>query len=274
METLEQQYIDAFGNLLTHDVKPMSEEEFRRCEVVSSTLSEPLDIRQGKGKYYYHDARIKAESLLDIYSLPKGYQDFSSYPITFEWRKDVFPCSLYVTFINSDDYKDLYHVSQIQIPVEKDQLSPYYLAHEYHHALKDIHPKEYVYKLRFTDTIPQFFELIAGETKEEEKDLIHNRLSMIQNSQSLLMDHFARKDANPIFDLIESSDCQYLHSFYYSVLLYELYQDYPKEILSGIREVLMGQKTTYELLQSFHLFDSCLDSHVEKGIQYLKKYSD
>lgn len=272
-ELLVQEIIDSLVRMIRQNVTPMSDEEFHNCEVVLSPLSEDMYLIEGTGQKSFKEVQEEAIDLLDRYDLKSAYQELHGLPIRQEEDSLYSPIVQYTTFMDTQSDTGLYSVQKLVVPTSFDSLSPYYLAHEYHHILKEKNPMEYSNKLRYADVIPQFFELIAGESIQDQKDLIHNRLAMMHASRDFIKEHNDRNNRNYLFDLLDSKNCQYLNSFYYSTLLYDYFQDHPYEVLYRIRMVLNREMTTYQMLDTLHFFDSSFDSVVESGIQYLKKYS-
>lgn len=272
MELNVAQIVDSISRMQDRRVFPMNHVEYHRANFVNSliddcstSIDEGSVILPGKGF-------VKSIDLLGIY--PDSSFGKLVNPIPFRLiRTNDDSILAYNTVIDTPDDKDVYPVRRIEIPPTFHELSPYYIAHEYHHALKDVNPKEYRYMLRYADVIPLLFELVSGETDEIQKKLIQNRFALLKRSREFLEAHNNRIDTHYIWDAFDSKNCQYFNSFYYATILYALYQDNPKKVLRDATQVLRREETTYELLRRNRLLDKNFDSEVEKHIEYLKKYS-
>lgn len=271
MNNKYQEIISFFTRIEERGIMPMTDVEYDHSLLVSSFLNDDLTPTVGSSSLSFGEFKSRALDLLSIYDESSFHDFLSSIPIV--CKEDDSILRFNTTIMTSQNSASFYPVEKFDCPKNQFHLSPYYLAHEFHHALKDSSKNEYVYMLRYADVIPQFFELIAGTNVDDQKALIKNRFAFLQESKKMLSQKNNREHSNLLLNTIDSKNCQYLNCFYYSVLLYELFQDSPKLVLSQIQRVLKKEITTYDLLKEFGLFQKNFDFEVEKGIQYLKKYS-
>ena len=133
--------------------------------------------------------------------------------------------------------------------------------------LKDTNKEEYKTKLRYADVLPLFFELLVGE---EKKEIITNRLYMLNTRKEIIEEHINRKDNNPFKELIDSNVSQYYLSFYYAILLLEEYHKNPKKVLEDISLILKHQSTTEKYLQENNLTNSNHKEFVKERMKSFK----
>ena len=268
-----QQVLDSLERMLNRGILPMNEEEYLNSLVVANALKGYPSKMITRGRLSFNTAKERALTLFDMYpnlALKNEIENISFHHVVTQGV----PVLKFSTSMNvQDTTQQHYSVRYIEVPRKTDMLSPYYLAHEMHHTLKDCNPDEYLYMLRYADVITQFFELVAGDNSDTQKDLIHNRLSMLAQSTRYLDIHNQRHDTHYLFDACDSKNCQYLNSFYFSVLLYHKYLEDPLPVLEEVSKVLLKEKTTYQMLEDLNLFGYYNDQEVIDGIQYLKKYS-
>ena len=145
-------------------------------------------------------------------------------------------------------------VNHFKTPKIFDEVSPMWLAHEHIHSLKETNYFEYIDGQIFGDVIPMFFELLIADnsSKKQEKSFLKNRLFLLKNEYDSTRQ---MKNELPIdlYNTYATSSMQYLNSYYYSLRLYELYQKNREDILTKIRDVLNGTKTTHVILQELNL---------------------
>ena len=102
------------------------------------------------------------------------------------------------------------------------------------------------------------------------KSIIDNRIALINGTKNYLDIHFSRCEVNSYTDVLDSKRCQYLNSFYYSLLLYRLYKYNPKYVLDNVKKVLLKEKSTYELIDELGLRCRCFDDDVSDELVKLK----
>ena len=60
---------------------------------------------------------------------------------------------------------------------------------------------------------------------------------------------------------------QYINSYYYSLRLYDLYESGNEEVVTKIKEVLDGEKTTKSMLKELGILYNYSERKTRKGIQ-------
>ena len=280
MDEKLQEILSSFDRMHKNHVQPMTPKEYDHCTFISSLIGKEHSYASTRETLSFDEVQSTAFDSFKIYKdfrlSHELHKVIRRADITQEEKIVVPSFSQFQTGILSErnPKTDYFSVRLITTPRFFDELSPYYFGHEFHHILKDINPKEYQYMLRYAEVIPQFYELIACERDpEKQKKLVQNRLALLNSMRGYLLLHNTRKDNNELWKYYDSKYCQYFNSFYYSVLLYQLYQNSPKKVLKEVKRVLRKEISTYQLLEEFHLFDREFHSEVESGIQYLKKYS-
>lgn len=247
----------AVNRMISNGVISMSKEEYDTCSFISRRIVNDYSLVAGSKDLsldelisrtldlfsIYDDKRIadKAAILLDKSRFIIKETDSSSCGI-----------ELFSTDIGTiRDNNDLFSLNNIVVPDKYGNLSPIYLGHEVHHAIKDVNPSEYQYMLRYSDVIPMFFEFVCADkvSDEEKSAIIGNRLHILLQSQSSLRDHYTNTNRNIFTELTNSKNAQHLGSFYYAIVLYILYQNDPKKTLNMVKNVLLHEDTTYDMLK-------------------------
>lgn len=271
--------IDSILNrMISNGVFSMSKDEYDVCSFVARRIPEGGRIFAGRDVLtlddtiqttidlfsVYDDAQIidKVVSLLEKDNIKTKPVNNSSHGI------NVFSTSIETV----KDSRDLFSFRHFTLPDQFGSLSPLYLGHEVHHALKDINPNEYQYKLRYADVIPLFFELISADKyKDIDRTLIlNNRIEMLFQCKFMLQDHYANSTRTIFNEFNNSKVCQYLGSFYYAVALYIMYQNNPHKILDMVKKVLLHEKSTYDILSDNNIGRN-FDKDVSEFMKVLQK---
>lgn len=145
-------------------------------------------------------------------------------------------------------------VTKYSVPVNPDLMAPLHMGHEHIHALKDTNYDEYIDAQVFGDVIPMLYELIMADTyPENKKDILRFRLSYLkedckryENASSKMLMSKADKD---LYKILATKSGQYLNSYYYAMILFNMYKKDPKFILEKVNEVLNHHITTRKMLE-------------------------
>lgn len=176
-------------------------------------------------------------------------------------------------------------VSRFLTPKKLYESSIYGLTHELVHSLKETSYSEYADALTLGEVIPLFYELISFNASDRvKKDFIRSRLlSLLNNKSEFLMasDLVTKEEENGLSDtnILENSIYQfvqtrigcYLNSFYYAVILYNMYKENPGKILKLVSMVLNKKITTLDMLEHLGIY-ACINGEVfEKEVSNIKK---
>ena len=246
-------------------VSPMDEEDYRKALIITQELDD----------YNFHQD-LNPISMEEAMYLAGQYM--RRYP-NIEEELGLLDGIMIFPFIIDDDYEELYYnvaidpntfeIERLQISLNTNKQSPIYIAHEIHHMLKDTNKDEYKNKLKYADVLPLFFELLVGE--EEKKEIITNRLYMLNLRKEIIEEHLNREKENIFKDIIDSTTSQYYLSFYYAILLLEEYHKDPKKVLDNISRILKHQNTTENYLKENKLMDSDYKELVKEKMKIYSK---
>ncbi len=173
--------------------------------------------------------------------------------------------------------KDSGEVKEYKIPVEINETASVYLGHEHIHALKETNYEEYIYGFVYGDVIPLLYELIVTKDNSELRNkLLKSRLDLLQYSNSEYSRGLVelRKCNNRDKELVKlflSRHGEYLNSFYYALILYNMYKDNPEFIISKMKQVLNHEMTTVELLAELGLLYRDKSEVFKSELNNLKK---
>ena len=127
-------------------------------------------------------------------------------------------------------------VEKYNLPKNLYILSPLHIGHEHLHLLKDTNYCEFTDSQVLGDVITILYELIMSDKYPELKcELIRYRLWNLKNDSKIYenaQNHIKNKMTNKDLYKIEATKSgQYLNSFYYAIILFNMYKDNPKKIL-------------------------------------------
>lgn len=147
-----------------------------------------------------------------------------------------------------------------KVPQRPDILAPLHLGHEHIHALKETNYEEYIDGQILGDVIPIFYELLMSDKYEETKKMIMLfRISSLKEDKKHYdnaISQMSKKDLKDLYKVVATRSGQYLNSFYYSLLLYNLYKREPKKVLELVNKVLNHEMTTRGMLEELGLLYS------------------
>ena len=157
-------------------------------------------------------------------------------------------------------------VHKFQIPTIFDRETPVILGHEYHHALKDTNPEEYLLQMGYADVIPIFYELVMASKREGDakSNLLKARINMLNiDKKSYRLYHDLT--GNVVVNAYKiSKHGEYLNSYYYALALFNVYKEKPEMVLGLVSKVLKHEMTTVDLLMVLDLYDENLDHEVRE----------
>lgn len=163
-------------------------------------------------------------------------------------------------------------------PKKVDLTSKIFLCHEIAHILKERNDKEVINCYTTEESIPIATELISAVQSENDnisRDIMRNRLNMLKNTLSfyksveaelLIEDDEIKRTA--LTTALKKANC-YFNSFYYALILFELYLSNPDRIINLINYVLEGNLTTDDMLGLLN--QKKYDEWADNGLQEFKK---
>lgn len=155
------------------------------------------------------------------------------------------------------------------------------LVHEHIHVLKDTNYYEYQNAFVTGEVLPIFFEIINYERSRLKRMALSDRLQLLYRSKEVCL-YIKEKEVNlkssqnessnyDIYDFAKGYAGVYLNSFYYALILYDLYKKDPIKILKLISKVLNHQITTLELLNKLNIYCDIKSEIFEKEIKKIQK---
>lgn len=162
------------------------------------------------------------------------------------------------------------------IPSKIEKNMDVFLSHEHIHLLKDTNPDEYLLKAVLGDVIPMFFELVMSDMNDEAKEyIISRRIDELKSLINVYENTYEEYKNNVYFrDLYNfrlSEIGQYFNSFYYAVILYNLYKNDYKTILKLVKKVLNHEITTINLLKILGIYNVDNNELVSLEFEEFKK---
>ena len=208
-------------------------------------------------------------------------KDLLSKIIINRYEDDLFYFSTYVVYsLNDDDSIDLNsgRVDSYSIPCDLFELSLFDFVHEHIHSLKETNYYEYINSFVLGETISLFYELISFNLDNIlRREIIMTRLYNLNNDKNVFItsncffDMANDIDDKLLFEHIRSKVGCYLNSFYYAVILYNMYKETPKKILDLVSRVLKHEITTLQMLEMLNLYGDIRGSVFEKELDGIKK---
>lgn len=194
------------------------------------------------------DVAKKAESLLNSTDI------LSVHPLPF-----IYSCNIqYKTDASGCVDENSGKIYDLKVPHLLDTSASVFLGHETLHLMKETNYKEYVDAYVLSDVIPLFYELLMMEKIEESKVLFAERMHLLL-AEKVNFDEFTRRIGYNDWDVelykySQTRAGEYLNSFYYAVILYNMYKNDPKGILSLVQKVLNHEMTTREMLTFLDIY--------------------
>lgn len=145
----------------------------------------------------------------------------------------------------------------LNIPIKLNDLSYIYIGHEVIHVLKEgRNPLEWTYLLLYSEVLPMLYEFIQTNGMAISKRALDWRCHELKEMYNNV--HHKKELSqldNDTLKYYQMPEDMYLISFYYALLLYSLYKQSPKEILTEMQNVLHHKITTKELLERLNLLN-------------------
>lgn len=273
----------------------MSNMDIKVCDYVSSQLPF-IDI---KGVYVGKDItldELKKKSLdelkvfgAEVYSSANSI--ISEVPIELI-DTDDFQFGTGVSYNHLNDgtiIPDSGIIHRYVVPKNISEFSIYNFTHEQIHGLKETNYDEYHCSLVIGETIPLFYELISnGPNEILKQELIKFRLYNLYGDKedyeifrdlyenTSMFDLFISNDGDVcskkgLYDFIRLKRGRYLNSFYYALILYNMYKETPKKILDLVSRVLTHEMTTIQLLEYLNIYGDIRGEVFEKEMRNIRK---
>lgn len=167
-------------------------------------------------------------------------------------------------------------VDHFKIPQILDTNAEIHLTHELIHGLKETRYEEYILAAVLSDVIPLFYELIGTDNNISLKsDMMNIRMSLLGIEASTYKEVTANmkksmKDKD-LYKLVQSRSGQYLNSFYYALVLYNMYKSDPSLILEIVNRVLKREITTLDMLIELGIYTKDNDRVFDTELEEVKK---
>lgn len=267
------------NRMIENGVIPMSDYDYSVCNFVCDNLDDIPLMKYKEKKLNINQICMNSVNSFTIYDnhllIDKIVNILKNITIYIDKSNSDSTISNFRSNINTSkrDGNNYFVPQSITIPENFNDLASLYFGHEIHHILKDVNPDEYKNMLLYADVIPMFYELIQSDLYDDvsKKAIINNRLALLSNLKRFVTIHNTRNDSNYITNVIDSKRCQYLNSFYYSLMLYKLYNINPQYVLNIVKKVLMGDITTDTMIDIFGFHDRSLDNDVRDELNKIKR---
>lgn len=174
------------------------------------------------------------------------------------------------------------------IPKNVYDIDVYTLTHEHCHSLKDTNPLEAKNNLIFGEVIPIFYELFTLDYENPKKIImLENRLKHLNyiKYDYIMANELIKEEIGctyfeydeeeyymrSVYEYIRSYIGRYLNSFYYAIILYNMYKENPKKILGYVSKVLNHELTTYDMLIDLNIYGDIKGEVFENEINSIKR---
>jgi hypothetical protein len=127
------------------------------------------------------------------------------------------------------------------------------------------------------DVIPMLYEFIT--MGEYSKEVLNTRLSLL--SDEIHAYEFASQKIRTsgkekdLYKVVQSRAGQYLNSFYYATILYQMYKNNPKMILDYMKRVINCEMTTLDMLKDLGIYlvdnNEMYDEQVNEFRAFIRK---
>lgn len=168
-------------------------------------------------------------------------------------------------------------VDHYKVPIKPDVMASFHLGHEHIHALKETNYLEYIDGFVLGDVITMLYEFIlADKYPELKKEIYRFRLSSLKEDythyENAVTQMKKSKDDKDLYKIIATRSGEYLNSYYYACILFNMYKSSPLLVLDIVNKVLNHEMTTRDMLKMLGLLhqdkNSIFDSefNLVKGI--------
>ncbi len=146
----------------------------------------------------------------------------------------------------------------IVVPMVFNSSSCFFMSHEISHILKERNPKECKNVYTLQEVIPMLIELILSFLSNERytfQSLVNDRMKILSLEAKRYfeirneMDYTIEKDKKNALRIGMLLSSVYLNSFYYSLVLFQMYLCHPSFIKELIASVLNLEITTDEMIE-------------------------
>lgn len=225
----------------------------------------------------------------DIYS--EIQKNLFVIPIELIDTGDILQLSTGVSFELSGDKvkEDSGLVTKFLVPAKLHEIAAYFFGHEQLHAMKDINYNEYKDLKVLGEVIPIFYEFMIYSPEELiKKEVIKERIKYVFDNAleySIFRNEIKENEfygavierdeeyrrKKIVYEYLRTKVGSYLNSFYYALILYNLYKETPQKILDLVSKVLKHEITTMEMLTSLGIYGDIKGELFEKEFQNVKK---
>jgi hypothetical protein len=155
--------------------------------------------------------------------------------------------------------KDSGHVDHFKISAISCLSDIIWYAHEAIHACKDTNYNEYIDLCRYSDVLPIFHEFVSSMNLNQQifdewlkirYTFIFDNIKRVKEAITLKNNDHANANA---YNIQIGLAGHYLTSFYYALLLFNLYLEKPREVIYQVNKVLKQEQTTEELLTNLKI---------------------
>lgn len=131
-----------------------------------------------------------------------------------------------------------------------------FLGHEFIHMNKEVNLEEYKLLMVCSDVIPMLYEFIT--MGDQAYEVMRNRLFLLsyeaQNYEMASKKIKSSGKEKDLYKVVQSRAGQYLNSFYYASVLYQMYKNDPKIILGYMKRVINCEMTTLDMLKDLGIY--------------------
>lgn len=169
------------------------------------------------------------------------------------------------------------NVDHFKVPNYVTEEDEVFLGHEFIHMNKELNFDEYKLLMTYADVIPMLYEFITmGDYGSK---ILNTRLSLL-NEEIKTYELASQKirtsgKEKDLYKVVQSRAGQYLNSFYYATVLYQMYKNDPKMILDYMKRVINCEMTTLDMLKDLgiHLVDNneLYDEQIQEFNGIIKK---
>jgi len=167
-------------------------------------------------------------------------------------------------------------VDHFKIPKQIDAtVGDIFLTHEFLHGLKETNYQEYV-NINLADVIPLFYELITADNNVKiQKDLLNIRIALLKANRNgyMVASNNIKKSKNDkdLYKIEQTFTGEYLNSFYYALILYNMYKNNSGLVLNAVSRVLKHEITTLNMLVELGIYGSKFDNVVNDEIVGIRR---
>jgi hypothetical protein len=222
-------------------------------------------------KVFGEEPFVKVSKMISVVPFMKVMQNRNGY-------------SCFVSYNLDDDTmkvdKNSGTVVHYKVPENPDIMASFHIGHEHIHALKETNYDEYVDGQVFGDVIPMLYEFIMADSfPEMKKEIYKFRLSFLKEDykhyESAISQMKKSKTDKDLYKIIATRSGQYLNSYYYATILFNMYKKNLDLILELVNKVLNHEMTTRVMLEKLgllHCEDNIIyDSEFDEVIKSVKK---